>query len=112
MNRLETLLQFHREDPGDPFTRFALGQEYRQRGDLEQALAAYESLAADEPDYLGTYYHLGKLYEDLGRKGDAIASYRRGIERATAARDTHSRSELQGALLEAQGIGFEDDDDS
>ena len=58
---------------------------------------------------MGTYYHLGKLYEAMGRSGDAIRTYRTGIDQAGRASDFHARSELQGALLEAQGIGFDDD---
>lgn len=110
MNRLEALLAFHREDPADAFTRFALAQEYRKAGDSERALGYFEGLVAEHPDYVGTYYHLGKLYEELGRTEDALRTYRAGIEQARAAGDLHARAELQGALLEAQGIGFDDDD--
>lgn len=110
MDRLALLLQFLEEDPHDAFTRFALAQEYRQRGDTQAALAAFEALVADQPDYVGAYYHLGKTYEEAGRREDAVRTYREGIARATAAGDAHARAELQGALLEAQGVGFDDDD--
>jgi tetratricopeptide (TPR) repeat protein len=110
MDRLETLKHFLAEDPDDAFTRFALAQEYRQRGDLAEATRLFEDLVRDEPDYVGTYFHLGRVYEDAGRPDDAIRTYRAGIERATDARDLHARAELQGALLAAQGIGFDDDE--
>ena len=110
MSRLETLLEFYREDPADAFTRFAIAQEYVKQGDVERALAFYEQLVADDPAYVGTYYHLGKLYEALSRKDDALATYRMGIEAANAQRDVHARAELQDALMKAQGIGFDDDD--
>lgn len=110
MDRLDALLAFHREDPDDAFTRFALAQEYRKAGDTARALGFYEGLVEEHPDYVGTYYHLGKLYEELDRTEDALGAYRAGIERAREAGDHHARSELQGALLEAQGIGFDDDD--
>lgn len=107
MDRLAALHAFLDDDPDDPFTRFALAQEYRKRGDVERALGYFEALVRDRPDYVGTYYHLGKVLEGEGRKEEAIAVYRRGIEAATAARDLHARAELQDALLTAEGVGFE-----
>ncbi|MEP0549085.1 MAG: tetratricopeptide repeat protein [Rhodothermales bacterium] len=109
MDRLDTLLDYHREDPDDPFVRYAIAQEHLKRGETNEALACFERLADEHPDYVGTYYHLGKLYETLGRPDEAIRTYRTGVDRAGQASDLHARSELQGALLEAQGIGFDDE---
>jgi Tfp pilus assembly protein PilF len=108
MDRLDALLDFLRADPADAFTRFALAQEYLKRGQPEQALGFFEALVRDHPDYVGTYYHLGKLYETLGRPEAAADSYRSGIAAATRAGDSHARAELQGALLAAEGLGFDD----
>ena len=108
MDRLAALLDFLREDPDDPFTRFALAQEHARRGNPDEALTFYEALVRDRPDYVGTYYHLGALYRALGRDGDALATYRAGIAAATEAGDVHARAELQSALLEAEGLGFDD----
>ena len=109
MDRLAALLDFHRDDPDDPFTRFALAQEYLKAGDDNQALAFFEGLLQDHPDYVGTYYHLGKLYERLGREESAAAAYRAGVDAATRVGDLHARAELQGALLAAEGLGFDDE---
>lgn len=108
-DRLATLLDYLRDDPDDPFVRYALAQEYLQRGDTAEALRYFEALVDEQPDYVGTYYHLGKLYEALGRADDAVRTYRAGIETAAQASDTHARAELQSALLDAQGIGFDDE---
>ena len=108
MDRLAALLDFHRVDPDDAFTRFALAQEYLKRGDTDAALGFFDALVHDHPDYVGTYYHLGKLYETLGRTESAAEAYRAGIVAATQAGDTPARSELQGALLAAEGLDFDD----
>ncbi len=108
MDRLATLQEFLRDDPDDPFTRFALAQEHAGRGETDAALAFYEGLVRDRPDYVGTYYHLGALYRQLGRDDDARGALRAGVRAATEAGDTHARAELQGALLEAEGLGFDD----
>ena len=108
-SRLDLLLQYHAEDPSDAFTLFALATEYLKQDDEAQALLYFETLVSSKPDYVGTYYHLGKLLEKLARTDDAIATYQRGIAVAQAQRDFHARAELQSALLEAQGLGFDDD---
>jgi tetratricopeptide (TPR) repeat protein len=109
-DRLALLLAFYEQDPNDAFTRFAIAQEYRKRGAWEEALAFYERLVAEQPDYTGTYYHLGKLYEEVGRADDAVATYRKGIEAARERRKLKDLSELQDALLQARGVGFDEDD--
>jgi tetratricopeptide (TPR) repeat protein len=110
MDRIPLLLGFLADDPGDAFTRFALAQEYAKRGDLDAALEHYTTLRAEQPDYVGTYYHLGKLLERMERRGEAEATYRSGIEVATRLRDAHSRAELNDALLNLEGLGWDDDD--
>lgn len=107
MDRLKHLQAFYEEDPDDAFTRFALAQEYLKRDDTEKALSFFEELVDTDPDYVGTYYHLGKLYERLGRTEDALATYDDGIAVAREQRDTKNLSELQDAKLKAQGVGFD-----
>lgn len=107
MDRLKQLQQFYDEDPDDAFTRFALAQEYLKRGETEEALEFFEGLVDTDPEYVGTYYHLGKLYERLNRTDDAIETYEDGIEVAQEQRAQKDLSELQDALLQAKGIGFD-----
>ena len=107
MDRIAALQTFLLDDPDDPFTRFALAQEHRKAGDMPRALTIFEDLVRDHPAYVGTYYHLGALYRQLDRSDDALQTFRTGIREATAAGDLHARAELQSALLEAEGLGFE-----
>lgn len=109
MDRLAALLAFYEEDPEDAFTRFAIASEYLKRDNKTEALAFFEKLVEDDPAYVGTYYHLGKLYELMDRKPDAIRTYQAGIQQAGKLKDFHARAELQDALLTAQGIGFDDE---
>ena len=100
MDRLAALHAFLLDDPNDPFTRFAVAQEYASAGRDVEAVAAYEALVRDRPDYVGTYYHLGALYRRVGRPAEADATLTAGIAAATAAGDLHARAELQRALLD------------
>jgi tetratricopeptide (TPR) repeat protein len=107
MDRLKHLQEFYEEDPDDPFTRFALAQEHLKRGSARKALTFFEELVETDPEYVGTYYHLGKLYERLGRTDDAIKTYDAGIAVARDQRDQKNLSELQDAKMQAEGIGFD-----
>ncbi|MEY3679244.1 MAG: hypothetical protein RI924_1385 [Bacteroidota bacterium] len=107
--RLEKLLDFLRNEPNDPFLKYALATEYLMLNDHIKALIYFEDLVQNHPDYVGTYYHLGKLYETLQRKEDAILTYQSGMEFAKKANDRHAFSELQGVYHTIMGLDYEDD---
>src|ERR1700761_7721307 len=107
--RLEKLLEFIKAEPGDPFLKYALATEYLRLNDSGKALSYYEDLVNNHPNYTGTYYHLGKLYEALNRKEDAIGIYEKGMQITKEKRDNHAFSELQAVYREA--IGYDEDDD-
>lgn len=100
VNRLEKLLEFLKNEPDDEFLLYALATEYLRLNQADTALTYYEKLVAEHPGYVGTYYHLGKLYEALNRKDDALQTYQDGIKVAREARDNHALSELQGVYNE------------
>jgi tetratricopeptide (TPR) repeat protein len=101
-SRINRLYKFLEEDPKDPFVRFALATEYRKIGEIDRALHWFEQLVADRPDYVGTYYHLGKLYVKLGRMSDARETFEKGIETASSIHDFHAISELRSARMELE----------
>jgi tetratricopeptide (TPR) repeat protein len=110
MDRLAVLRGFLRDDPDDPFTRFAIASEHVKRGEDENARAAFEELRRDRPDYVGTYYHLGMLHARSGRLAEAAETFRAGVEQATAQGDSHASAELRAALLELDGVAGVDAD--
>jgi tetratricopeptide (TPR) repeat protein len=107
--RINKLLEFLSSDPNDPFIVYALATEYNALGDKEKAYLFYLQLTEKHPDYVGTYYHLGKLYEKDDQKEKAIEIYSKGMEIARNKRDMHAFSELQGAFNAASGLDYEDD---
>ena len=109
LNRLQKLLDFLENEPGDPFLKYALATEYVNSNQAEKALFYYEDLVSNHPDYVGTYYHLGKLYEALGRKDEAIQIYQKGMLVARKCNDMHAFSELQAVYNSATGQDYEDD---
>jgi len=107
--RLTKLLEFLESDPDDPFVLYALATEYNSSNETEKAFEYYYKLIAEHPDYVGTYYHLGKLLERQGDQDQAIPVYQQGMAVARNKRDMHAFSELQGAYNAAAGLDYEDD---
>lgn len=97
MNRIEKLLEFLQQTPDDNFLRHALALEYIKEGDDEKAQTLFENILLHSPDYIGSYYHLGKLHERKNETARAIEWYGKGMEAAKAANDQHAYNELQAA---------------
>ena len=98
MSRIDTLKGFLADDPGDSFSRYALALEYIKIERFGEAVSEFESIGRNDPDYLATYYQLGKAYEHEGRTTEAEQTYRAGIEVANRAGDAHTRDEFGEAL--------------
>lgn len=98
-NRIEQLLEFLKNDPNDPFTRYALATEYRNT-EPEKSLAYFEELLKDHPDYLPTYYHAAHLYIDFHKDEEAEQLFKDGIELAKKQEDALALRELQNAYNE------------
>ncbi|WP_134089388.1 tetratricopeptide repeat protein [Olivibacter sp. XZL3] len=109
-DRLEQLFDFLKTSPDEPFILYAIASEYVKRGDSVNALSYFQALIDKRPDYVGTYYHFGRLYESLGRKDEAIAIYQKGMTVAKQAHDMHAYSELQTVYQSASGIEPDDED--
>lgn len=101
IDQLKRFLEF---DPSDSFTRFALALEYIKTGELQSALDLFVYIRSNDPGYTGVYYHLGKLYEQLGMNGEAAITYKTGIAMAAEKQDFQAEKELREAL-----ISLEDD---
>ncbi|QIX63001.1 tetratricopeptide repeat protein [Hymenobacter sp. BT18] len=106
--RLQQLLAFYHDDPNDAFTIYALATEYRS-SDPAKAWEFYHKLLTEHPEYVGTYYHAGKLLEQLGQPAEAEQVYRTGLTVARRAGQLHAASEIQGVLNSLLGLDYEDD---
>jgi tetratricopeptide (TPR) repeat protein len=96
--RLDQLLNMLKNS-ADAFLLFAVAKEYEKAKDNANALSYYLRLVNEQPDYVGTYYHLGKLYESAHEFDKAIETYDAGIKTAKAQGDQHSLSELAAAKM-------------
>ena len=97
VTRIEQLQQFLNSTPNDPFLHHALALEFVKAGDESAAEKHFRQNLDVSPQYIATYYHLGKLLERDNRTEDAMAMYERGMTIAKAAGDNHTYNELQAA---------------
>jgi tetratricopeptide (TPR) repeat protein len=100
MDRIATFKSFIARSPGDPFPRYGLAMELKSRGNLTEAWTTFSELLEGFPDYIPTYLMAGGTLVGLGRKEEAAAVYRRGIDAAARKGDAHARGELESALSE------------
>lgn len=101
-SKLKQLARQVKANPGDSFSKFALALEFRKQGNFKKTRILFEDILSRDPDYVGTYYHLGKLYEMLGRIADAQKVYKRGIEVAVRQKESRTKAELREALYQLE----------
>lgn len=98
-----------KENPNDSFIKFALALELLKQDDVSKAKVLFESILKQDPDYLGVYYHLGKLYQRTGRAEDAQTMFNDGLKVARKQNDKRTELELIDAL---ESLNVELNDDS
>lgn len=96
MNRIEQLHQFMKDDPTDEFLRYALALEYLKTDPLT-AKKEFETLIAQSPEYLPTYYPAAHLMIELGFEADAERLFLKGIEISRKQKNSKTEQELKSA---------------
>lgn len=102
MDRISKLKEYMKAAQKDSFLQHALALEYIKVGNDDEAKKLFNEILKREPTYLGSYYHLGKLLERIGDPQKAIRVYKRGMEIAQDANDSHAYNELQAAYEDAE----------
>lgn len=86
--------------PGDLFLHYGVAMEYLSASDVERASGKLEWIIQQDPFYLAVYYQLAKLYEQQGKREEAVAMYERGIDVASSQKDMKTLGELRSAMEE------------
>jgi Tfp pilus assembly protein PilF len=98
MERIKKLQEYLQTTPRDSFLKHALALEYVKLGDDAKAKQIFTEILTDEPGYIGSYYHLAKVFERRGEQEEAIKTYELGMQQAKKAGDQHTYNELQAAF--------------
>lgn len=107
--KIRELAESLQKNPDDSFIKFALALELLKKDDVTKARVLFESVLRQDPDYLGVYYHLGKLYEHEGRFEDAKKMYSDGLNIAEKQENDRTILELNEAL---ESLNIELNDES
>lgn len=95
--RLQQLQRFLEQSPEDPFLLYALAIEYVGLNQDGAAETLFRKLLTENPDYLASYYHYGRLLERLERVDEALAMFAAGVELAQRQGDEKTLRELRDA---------------
>lgn len=97
--RIALINQMLDKNPDDSFLRYAAALEFKKNGETEKAIEYLDQLIKKDPNYLASYYQLGKIYEEQGMAHKAIAYYRQGKLIAAKVNDRKTLGELDEALM-------------
>lgn len=100
MERRNKLLEMIKKDPEDSFLRHALALEFLKMGATAEARKIFEELLQKDPEYIGSYYQLGKLLEETQEYEMAAEWYRKGMGVALERNEKKAYGELKSALDE------------
>ena len=101
-SRISKLAEAVKNDPDNSFSKFALALELLKTEQIKQARFLFEHIVINDPDYVGVYYHLGKLYQEIDENKLALQTYKAGVTIAEKLRNDHAKKELMAALAELE----------
>lgn len=99
---IRKLATYVKKNPDDSFSKFALALEFKKQGEYKRSRMFFEDILQKDPEYVGVYYHLGKLYEMMDQLADAKKMYKQGITIADSQREDRTKSELEEALAQLE----------
>ena len=101
MNRLEQLMQFYLDDPGDPLNLYLLALEYRNT-DLNESIKLFQELLTVHPSYLPAYYTAAEILYSADRLKEALEIAHNGMVLARQTGAQKIIAELQNLISEME----------
>ena len=98
--RIDKIKEFLKLTPDDDFLKHALALEYIKIDNTKEARKLFEEILINNPDYVGSYYHLAKLLERNNEIKLATEWYEKGMAAAKKAGDNRAYNELHAAYEE------------
>lgn len=87
-------------DPKNSFARYGIAMELANTGAVDQALAEFNALLANDPDYTAAYFMSAQTLANAARTPEAIERLKAGISCAARTGNRHALSEMQSMLDE------------
>src|SRR5271170_3368754 len=102
MDKIAMLKEILAQQPDDAFARYGLAMAYASEGDATAALAEFDRLLAEHPDYTAGYFMAAQTLVKASRTKEAKARLREGIASARRTGNQHALSEMQQLLEELE----------
>ncbi|AXC10606.1 hypothetical protein ACPOL_1258 [Acidisarcina polymorpha] len=103
MDKIAMLKEILAQQPADAFARYGLAMAYASEGDAGTAVAEFDRLLAEHPDYTAGYFMAGQTLAKAGRTDEAKSRLREGIASAQRTGNQHALNEMQQLLDELEG---------
>jgi len=100
MDKIAGLKEILELDPRNSFARYGVAMELARQNQTEAALAEFETLLGNDPEYTAGYFMSAQTLATAGRTAEAIERLKAGIGCAARAGNRHAQSEMQAMLDE------------
>jgi len=98
MDKITRLKEILALDPKNSFARYGIAMELASQGDTTAALAEFDILLSNDPDYTPGYFMAAQTLAGAGKKPEAIERLKAGIGCAARSGNSHALSEMQTML--------------
>jgi len=100
MDKIAGLKEILALDPKNSFARYGIAMELAKQGETAAAIAEFDTLLRDDPDYTAGYFMAAQTLSAAGMTAQAIQRLKAGISCAARRGNQHALSEMQGMLDE------------
>jgi hypothetical protein len=100
MDKIAMLTEILTHNPNDAFARYGLAMAYAAEGRDADALAEFDRIIAQTPDYVPAYQMSAQQLIKWLRTDDARVRLEAGLAAAARTGNAHAASEMQGMLDE------------
>jgi len=100
MDKISGLKEILALDPKNSFARYGIAMELARQGETAAAVAQFDTLLRDDPDYTAGYFMAAQTLSAAGMTAQAIERLKAGISCAARRGNQHALSEMQGMLDE------------
>lgn len=97
-SRIDNIQQMLIDEPDDLFLRYALAMELRKAGRLEESLAAFMGLMADDPPHVPAFFMAAQQLVSAGELSRARQFLSDGIRHAETQGKKHAAEEMSELL--------------
>jgi predicted Zn-dependent protease len=100
MDKIAELKEILVVDSGNSFARYGIAMELAARGDTAAAIAEFDILLTNNPNYTQGYFMSAQTLAGVGRRQEAIDRLKAGLDSAVRDGNNHAISEMQAMIDE------------